>query len=131
MGDFTTLLDVASKITIIGGLLAIIWGGIKQMWVWGWLYIQTKKDFEDRLAALEKDYEDRLAALEKDRDEWKQRALDQLGINKDTLDTLKKLVAQAGKTQSVPARAPGSGAGAPAGTIEAAGFPRVIGEPQT
>jgi hypothetical protein len=88
MTELGQLLDIASKITIISGLLVIIYGGITRRWVFGWLYTQTLDDCERQL--LDKDA--RIAALEKDRDEWKDHTLRLLDTQQHMAGSLDKLV---------------------------------------
>jgi hypothetical protein len=93
MEDLGAILDAASKITVAGGLLVLIWAGITKKWVFGWLYDQMVAAYEKRLADQKADFDARLATTEKDRDEWKQRSLDQLDTNKSISSSLEKLVA--------------------------------------
>lgn len=99
--DVATIVDIASKIGTISGLLLILWGGVTRKWVFGWLY--------DQMVAA---YDVRLAAKDAEIQEWKQRALEQAGLNKATVDSLQKLVAQAASRRTNEKTAPG-GTGAP------------------
>lgn len=84
MSDLGQILDIAQKITITGGLLLVIWGGVRKVWVWGWLYLKSSEDYEARLAAKDKEIL-----------EWQQRALDQMALTKGTVESLQKLIDQA------------------------------------
>ena len=38
------LLNSLSNISVVGLLFFILWSGLKQWWVWGWLYQQSEKE---------------------------------------------------------------------------------------
>ena len=100
MTDVATIVDIASKIGTISGLLIVLWGGVTRKWVFGWLY--------DQMVAA---YDVRLAAKDAEIVEWKQRALEQAGINKATVESLQKLVSQASVRQGSGGKTtPGTGA---------------------
>lgn len=61
--DLRTLLDVASKLSIITGLLLILVGGSRKLWVWGY----QLREAEDRHAKRE-------AELKEEVREWKELA---------------------------------------------------------
>lgn len=101
MTDVATIVDIASKIGTISGLLIVLWGGVTRKWVFGWLY--------DQMVAA---YDVRLAAKDTEIQEWKNRALEQAGINKATVESLQKLVSQASVRQATSGSkaTPGTGA---------------------
>jgi hypothetical protein len=108
MTEFLQLLDAASKITIISVLVLIIWGGIKKLWVHGWLYLQIIADYEKQLA----EERARTQTMQQDRDEWKKLGLNLLMTQREMAGSLGKL-AQA-QTQ-LPAADTGAGSGSGSG----------------
>ena len=37
----------AERITIIGMLLSVLWGGARGIWVWGWQYREAVRDRDE------------------------------------------------------------------------------------
>lgn len=64
-------LAVASDVGVIALLLAIIWGGAKAFWVWGWSHRETVSDLRVQLSEAKKE-----------RDEWKTIAISATDIGK-------------------------------------------------
>lgn len=58
--DALTIWDVVSRGGLPAAMALIIWSGVKQLWVWGWLY---------------RDAISRIDQMRLERDEWKSLAL--------------------------------------------------------
>lgn len=65
------LIDYASRLTVLAGLLIIIYVGAKQnpWWVFGWRYRELREE---------------LGAMRVERDAWQKVALENIDVNKQT-----------------------------------------------
>ena len=73
--------DILSKADVVGILVFIIVSGMKKVWVFGWIYIQTMHDLEE---------------MRSERDEWKELAWNNSGLAERAI-TIVKTKAKIGK----------------------------------
>lgn len=64
-------LSLASDIGVIGLLIAVLWGGAKAFWVWGWSHRESVADLKAQLAKQEAEFTKREVKYEKEIAEWK------------------------------------------------------------
>lgn len=94
MGDMTVgeLLSIADSLTTGGLLVAVLIGGARAIWVWGWTHRERVTDLQAQLLAMKTDYELRLAKVEQDATEWKIIAINATDIGKRVVSVAEKSV---------------------------------------
>lgn len=64
-------IGLASDLGVIGLLVAVLWGGAKAFWVWGWSHRESVADLKAQLKKQEEESAKREAKQDKEIAEWK------------------------------------------------------------
>ena len=87
---YVKIAAIARDITISGGLVVILFGGARKVWVWGWQLKDTIANCDKQMADLVTRYEKQLADSERRESEWRELALEGRQITRTAVDLAKR-----------------------------------------